>query len=140
MAVSAFRNIYLIGPMGAGKTTIGRQLAKHLGKPFYDSDIEVETRCGTSISWIFDIEGEAGFRQREPHVIHELCQLQDVVLSTGGGSILYCENLEECLERTKYYLLKISLSCLNDLNSKALPKGSLKNIVFCSPGSPSNLT
>ncbi len=86
------RNIFLIGPMGAGKSTIGRQLAQILGMNFVDSDTEIETRAGADISWIFDIEGEEGFRKREERVLNELTQLQGTVISTGGGAILSKEN------------------------------------------------
>jgi len=82
------RNIFLIGPMGAGKSTIGRQLAKKLSMEFYDSDQEIEKRSGVDISWIFDIEGEIGFRKREKKIISEIVSKNGVVLSTGGGSIL----------------------------------------------------
>ncbi|NOQ77556.1 MAG: shikimate kinase AroK [Methylococcaceae bacterium] len=81
-------NIFLVGPMGAGKSTVGRQLAKALGRDFYDSDKEIEKRTGVSISWIFEMEGEEGFRIREQKVIEELTQLKDIVLATGGGAIL----------------------------------------------------
>lgn len=82
------RNIFLIGPMGAGKSTIGRQIAQQLGMEFYDSDQEIEKRTGADIAWIFDIEGEDGFRIREEKIINELTEKQGVVLATGGGSIL----------------------------------------------------
>lgn len=82
------RNIFLIGPMGAGKSTIGRQLAQILGMEFVDSDSEIEQRAGADISWIFDVEGESGFRKREERIINELTQRQGIVLSTGGGAIL----------------------------------------------------
>ena len=86
------RNIFLIGPMGAGKSTIGRQLAQMLGMEFMDSDSVIEERAGADIDWIFDVEGEAGFRKREERIINELTQGQGVVLSTGGGSILSKDN------------------------------------------------
>ncbi|QIM69176.1 shikimate kinase AroK [Basfia succiniciproducens] len=82
------RNIFLVGPMGAGKSTIGRQLAQLLNMEFIDSDNEIEQRAGADISWIFDIEGEDGFRKREERIINELTQKQGIVLSTGGGAIL----------------------------------------------------
>lgn len=82
------RRIFLIGPMGAGKTTIGRRLAKTLKRRFIDCDQELERRTGATISLIFDIEGEAGFRQRERRLIDELTELDDVVLATGGGAVL----------------------------------------------------
>lgn len=85
-------NIFLVGPMGAGKSTIGRQLAKSLKRSFFDSDKEIEKRTGVSISWIFEMEGEEGFRTREQKVIAELTGLKDIVLATGGGAILAEEN------------------------------------------------
>ncbi|OUR72458.1 shikimate kinase [Methylophaga sp. 42_8_T64] len=78
--------------MGAGKSTVGRQLAKVLKRSFYDSDREIEKRTGVSISWIFEMEGEQGFREREKKVIAELTCLKNIVLATGGGAILADEN------------------------------------------------
>lgn len=86
------RNLILVGPMGAGKSTIGRLLAKELKLSFKDSDKEIEQRTGANIPWIFDVEGEAGFREREQAVIGELCKLDGVVLATGGGAVLRAEN------------------------------------------------
>lgn len=85
-------NIFLIGPMGAGKTTIGRLLAKSLGLTFIDSDKEIEHRTGVSIPMIFEYEGEAGFRKRESEVLGVLTQLHPIVLATGGGAVLLPEN------------------------------------------------
>lgn len=90
------RNIILIGPMGSGKTTIGRQLAKALKMDFADSDHEIEQRTGASIPVIFEMEGEEGFRRRETLVIAELCARENLVLATGGGAILREEN-RRCL-------------------------------------------
>ncbi len=87
-AMSIPTNIFLVGPMGAGKSTIGRHLAELLGKSFYDADEEIEKRTGASITWIFDIEGEPGFRKRESAVLEELTQHENVVVATGGGAIL----------------------------------------------------
>ncbi|MBK5144072.1 shikimate kinase AroK [Budviciaceae bacterium BWR-B9] len=81
------RNIFLIGPMGAGKSTIGRQLAQQLNMEFVDSDHEIERRTGADIAWVFDVEGEEGFRDREEKVINELTEKQGIVLATGGGSV-----------------------------------------------------
>jgi shikimate kinase len=81
-------NIYLVGLMGAGKTSVGRVLARRLRKSFIDSDHEIELRTGVRIPVIFEIEGEAGFRRREAGVIRELVALQDIVLATGGGAVL----------------------------------------------------
>ncbi|HEN8798828.1 TPA: shikimate kinase AroK [Pseudomonas putida] len=82
------RNLILVGPMGAGKSTIGRLLAKELRLLFKDSDKEIELRCGANIPWIFDKEGEPGFRDREQAMIAELCELDGVVLATGGGAVM----------------------------------------------------
>jgi len=82
------RNVFLIGPMGAGKSTIGRLLAKELKYPFKDSDREIEERTGADIPWIFDVEGEEGFRQREEAMIAELVHEDGIVLATGGGVVM----------------------------------------------------
>ena len=87
-------NIFFVGLMGAGKTTVGRLLAKHLDKTFYDTDHEIERRTGVNIPLIFEVEGEAGFRKREVAVIEELSQMQNIVLATGGGAVLLEENRE----------------------------------------------
>ena len=85
-------NFYLVGLMGAGKTSVGRVLAKRLRKRFLDSDHEIERRTGVRIPVIFEIEGEAGFRRREAAVIQELVSQTDIVLATGGGAVLDAEN------------------------------------------------
>ncbi len=82
------RNIFLVGPMGAGKSTIGRELAEKLHLDFYDSDQEIERRTGADIAWVFDLEGEEGFRVREETVIEDLSEMQGIVLATGGGSVI----------------------------------------------------
>ncbi|MDR8526085.1 MULTISPECIES: shikimate kinase AroK [Shewanella] len=81
------RNIFLVGPMGAGKSTIGRHLAQMLHLEFHDSDQEIENRTGADIAWVFDVEGEEGFRNRETQVVADLTEKQGIVLATGGGSI-----------------------------------------------------
>ncbi|MCG9695354.1 shikimate kinase AroK [Shewanella sp. Isolate11] len=81
------RNIFLVGPMGAGKSTIGRHLAQMLHLEFHDSDQEIESRTGADIAWVFDVEGEEGFRRRETQVVADLTEKQGIVLATGGGSI-----------------------------------------------------
>jgi shikimate kinase len=81
-------NVFLVGPMGSGKTTIGRQLSDILHQEFVDSDHEIEARTGANIPWIFDVEGEDGFRLREEAVIDTLTQRNNIVLSTGGGAIM----------------------------------------------------
>lgn len=87
-------NIFLIGPMGSGKTTVGKQLSQLFHWPFYDSDIEIEQRTGVAISWIFEIEQESGFRQREKQMIAELTKRQNIILATGGGVVTTPENCE----------------------------------------------
>lgn len=91
------QNIFLIGPMGSGKTTIGRQLAVRLDRKFYDSDREIEKMTGVDVALIFEIEGEEGFRLREIKMINELAKKQKSVIATGGGSVLSEEN-RACLK------------------------------------------
>ena len=85
-------SIFLVGPMGAGKTTVGRRLAETLRREFLDSDLMIEQRAGVGIPLIFELEGEAGFRAREKALIAELTQRPDVVLATGGGAVLDPDN------------------------------------------------
>lgn len=96
--MSKHDNIFLVGLMGAGKTTVGKLLSRRYHKTFYDSDHEIETRCGVKIPVIFEIEGEAGFRKREEMAIAELTALSNVVLATGGGAILSAANRERLKE------------------------------------------
>jgi len=84
--------VFLVGPMGAGKTTIGKYLAQHLKLRFADTDTEIEERTGADIPWIFDVEGESGFRDREQQVVEEMTLWDGVVLATGGGVVLRPEN------------------------------------------------
>lgn len=91
-AFDTLPNIYLVGPMGAGKTTVGRYLAEILGRQFVDSDHEIERKTGATIPWIFEKEGEIGFRQREEMVIQELTTRKNLVLATGGGVVTQPSN------------------------------------------------
>src|SRR5690606_17317152 len=91
--VIPLRNVFLVGPMGAGKSTIGRLLAKELGYPFMDSNRRIEARTGADIPWIFDVEREDGFREREEAMIVELVQEQVIVLTTGCGVVMRESNL-----------------------------------------------
>ncbi|MDC0663065.1 shikimate kinase AroK [Marinobacter sp. SS21] len=86
------KRVVLVGPMGAGKSTIGRMLAKELGYRFIDSDRLIEERCGANIPWIFDVEGEDGFRQRESAMLSEVSAMTQTVLATGGGAVMKPEN------------------------------------------------
>jgi len=102
-------NIYLIGLMGAGKTTIGRQLAKALKLPFYDSDKAIEEATGVNIPTIFEFEGEEGFRDREQKMIRQLTEMRGIVLATGGGAILREENRRLLKENGFVVYLKCSV-------------------------------
>ena len=88
--------VFLIGPMGAGKSTLGRHLSHILKRPFYDSDKVIEDRTGADIRWIFEMEGEEGFRRREEEVIDELTNLPSIVMATGGGVVIR-ESNRQCL-------------------------------------------
>ena len=87
-------NIYLVGPMGAGKTTVGRHLAELLNREFLDSDHEIERKTGATIPWIFEKEGEQGFRHRESLVIDDLTSKNNLVIATGGGAVTQVVNRE----------------------------------------------
>ena len=88
-------NVFLVGPMGAGKTTIGRRVAEDLGLSFYDLDQEIEQRTGADVRLIFDIEGEEGFRKRESDLLKELTSRREVLVATGGGAVLLKENRQQ---------------------------------------------
>ena len=104
------RNIYLIGPMGTGKTAVGKQLGKLLGVPFLDSDAEIEKHAGVDIPYIFEREGEGGFRQRERDAIAELCRRENIVLATGGGAVLAPETRRLLHETGVVIFLQTSLA------------------------------
>lgn len=99
-------SVFLIGPMGSGKTAVGRHLARLLHLQFYDSDAEIEHRTGVDIPYIFEKEGEAGFREREREVIDSLTQLPDVIIATGGGAVLLPQNREYLAGRGRVVYLK----------------------------------
>jgi shikimate kinase len=102
-------SIFLVGMMGAGKTSVGRALSRRLGRPFYDSDQVIEERTGVKIPVIFEIEGEAGFRARECAVIEELTSLPDIVLATGGGAVLNERNRMHLRARGTVVYLRASV-------------------------------
>jgi shikimate kinase len=103
-------SLFLTGPMGAGKSTIGRQLSRQLRMTFYDSDREIENRTGVDIPLIFELEGEQGFRKRERLVIDELTSLPNIVLATGGGAILDADNRKHLAERGLVIYLHASVN------------------------------
>ncbi len=107
------QNIFLIGPMGSGKTTIGKQLAKMFALDFYDCDHELELLTGASVSLIFDIEGETGFRLRESRLLNQLLEKSGVLISTGGGVILSDENRR--LLRSRGFVVYLKTSIENQL-------------------------
>lgn len=132
------QSVFLVGPMGVGKTTIGRQLAHLLGYDFIDSDREIEHRTGASIPWIFDMEGEEGFRKREQAVIDELTMRSATVLATGGGAVIKPENRVCLKQRGIVVYLKAELDELltrtrNDKNRPLLqtadPRARLQSLL-----------
>ena len=86
------KSIVLIGPMGSGKTTVGRRLAHELNQDFFDTDHEIIDKTGVNIDYIFDIEGEKGFRERESKILENLCQMSNIILATGGGIVMLPKN------------------------------------------------
>jgi 3-dehydroquinate synthase len=124
-------NIFLVGLMGSGKTTIGRALAKRLNLRFVDADHEIESRTGASITLIFEIEGEASFRQREADVISDLTQQQGIVLATGGGAILNQESRRSLRERGTVVYLRASVGSLGQrpLLQTADPRARIEELM-----------
>ena len=112
------RNIILVGPMGAGKTTIGKQLARQLGRDFYDSDREIEEHTGANIPLIFELEGEEGFRKREKNILIELTQKKEIVLATGGGVVLDPDNRTQLAKHGFVIYLSAPLTQLFNRTSK----------------------
>jgi shikimate kinase len=112
MALKNCNNIFLVGPMGAGKSTVGRRLAKQKKLRFFDCDHEIEKRTGVSIAVIFEIEGEEGFRRREKQILEELTRHMGVVLATGGGVVLDPENRKILSERGFVIYLKANIEQL----------------------------
>ncbi len=101
-------NIYLIGPLGTGKTSVGKLLAKLMGRPFYDSDHEIVSRTGVDIPWIFEQEGESGFRVREAAMIAELTAMSGIILATGGGAVVTESNRKHLTDNGVVVYLRIS--------------------------------
>lgn len=103
------KNIFLVGPMGAGKSAVGRQLARSMQLQFVDSDDEIEARTGVDIAFIFEKEGEAGFRKREAAVIDELSQREGIVLATGGGAVMDADSRQHLAARGFVVYLRTSV-------------------------------
>jgi shikimate kinase len=122
------RNIFLIGPMGSGETAVAKQLARLLRVPFYDSDTEIERRTGVDIPYIFDKEGEAGFRERERDIIATLTALEPIVLATGGGAIILPENRRALAERGFVAYLETSISQQADRVRQGRSRPLLANV------------
>ena len=121
------RNIYLVGPMGSGKTAVGRRLAALLDKQFLDSDVEIEKRTGVDIRYIFEKEGEARFRDREREVIADLTGLEGVVLATGGGAILDPRTRKRLAATGTVVYLETSLDALVERTRSAKTRPLLMN-------------
>jgi len=106
------QNIFLVGLMGSGKTTVGRKLAQLLGRKFIDTDHELMQRTGVTIAHIFEVEGESGFRDRETRLLGELCECDNLVVSTGGGVVSRRENLDLMKQCGRVVYLDVCLSTL----------------------------
>ena len=120
-------NIFIVGPMGSGKSTVGKIISDELFLNFFDTDEEIESRTGASIDWIFDLEGENGFRKRESDILQEMVQKNSIVLSTGGGIILSDENRELLSSRGTVFYLSTPISVQIERTSKDKDRPLLKN-------------
>jgi len=112
-------NIVLVGPMGSGKTSVGRRLACVLKRDFFDSDFEIVARTGVSIDHIFDVEGEEGFRNRETSMLADLCEISNIVIATGGGIIIKPENRELLKHNSFVVYLSSSVELLVDRTARS---------------------
>src|SRR5579872_750085 len=121
-------NVFLVGPMGSGKTAVGKYLARLLGMPFQDSDAEIERRTGVDIAFIFEKEGEAGFRQREREAIEVLTAMDRVVLATGGGAVLLPENRRVLAARGRVVYLQTSVEQQADRVRQGRTRPLLSNV------------
>ncbi|MDA0758739.1 MAG: shikimate kinase AroK [Proteobacteria bacterium] len=119
-------NIFIVGPMGSGKTTVGKIVANELFLEFHDTDATIEKKTGVTIDWIFDIEGEQGFRKRETLVLKDLVALNSIVLATGGGIVIEPENRELLAARGTVFYLHTPLSTQIDRTSKDKDRPLLK--------------
>ena len=120
-------NIFIVGPMGSGKSTVGKIISDELFLNFFDTDDEIESRTGASIDWIFDLEGEEGFRKRESSILEEMVKQNSIVLSTGGGIILSDSNREMLSSRGTVFYLSTPISVQLERTSKDKDRPLLKN-------------
>ena len=120
-------NIFIVGPMGSGKSTVGKIISSELFLNFFDTDGEIETRTGASIDWIFDLEGEDGFRKRETKVLEEMVKQNSIVLSTGGGIILSEMNRELLSSRGTVFYLATPIEVQLERTSKDKDRPLLKD-------------
>ena len=120
-------NIFIVGPMGSGKSTVGKIISSELFLTFYDTDEEIETRTGASIDWIFDLEGEEGFRKRESKILEDMVHKNSIVLSTGGGIILLESNREMLSSRGTVFYLATPIAVQLERTSKDKDRPLLKN-------------
>jgi len=121
------KNIVLVGPMGCGKTTVGRRLASKLNQDFFDTDHEIINKTGVSIDHIFDIEGEEGFRQRESQILESFCDMNNIVLATGGGVVLLPKNREVLRSAGVVVYLSSSVEQLLRRTAKSKTRPLLEN-------------
>ncbi|WP_019672562.1 shikimate kinase AroK [Psychrobacter lutiphocae] len=120
---SSLPSLFIVGPMGAGKTTVGKLLAKYLGRSFIDSDHYICQQTGADIPWIFEKEGEAGFREREARAIEELTALPNIVLATGGGVVIQAQNRKYLKQRgiTIYLQASVDVQLKRTSKDKSRP-------------------
>ena len=120
-------NIFIVGPMGSGKSTVGKIIANELFLSFLDTDDEIEKSTGVTIDWIFDLEGEEGFRKRESSILEEMVKQNSIVLSTGGGIIISDSNREMLSSRGTVFYLSTPISVQLERTSKDKDRPLLKN-------------
>ena len=124
---STLKNIVLVGPMGSGKTTVGRRLAHELNQDFFDTDHEIIDKTGVSIDHIFDIEGEEGFRERESKILENLCQMSNIILATGGGIVILPKNRKILKNSGLVVYLSSSVNQLLKRTAKSKTRPLLEN-------------